>query len=161
MPFPNENQVVLVEQPSYNIYLRYLEMEGIPLRGIARSAQGIDFAELEELFKDGGIKFFYTMARNHNPLGTTYCTDERKAIARLASQPLLLAPSPLYPEVSIYRIASSSMIVTCCPSSGTTAQIFGKYRGMFRTEEGVVIFSPLNHMLLDDPPSIAMALTAP
>ncbi|MWC31223.1 aminotransferase-like domain-containing protein [Paenibacillus sp. MMS18-CY102] len=86
MPFPNGNKAVLVEQPSYKIYLRFLETEGIPVRGIARRETGIDLRELEEQFKHGGIKFFYTMSRYHNPLGTTTSVEERKAIAALASK---------------------------------------------------------------------------
>ncbi|MEW9701829.1 PLP-dependent aminotransferase family protein [Paenibacillus sp. SI8] len=86
MPFPNGNSVILVEQPSYDIYLRALEAEGRPICGIARTATGIDLRELEEKFRHGGIKFFYTMPRLHNPLGTSYSADERKMIARLASK---------------------------------------------------------------------------
>ncbi|XEC94266.1 PLP-dependent aminotransferase family protein [Paenibacillus tarimensis] len=86
MPFPNGNSVILVEQPSYDIYLRFLESEGIPVCGIARTAAGIDLQELEEKFKRGGIKFFYTIPRYHNPLGTSYSAEETKEIARLAAK---------------------------------------------------------------------------
>lgn len=86
MPFPNGNSVILVEQPSYEIYLRFMEEEGIPVSGIARSSAGIDLRELEEKFKNGGIKFFYTMSRYHNPLGTSYSAQERKTIAQMASK---------------------------------------------------------------------------
>ncbi len=86
MPFPNGKSVILVEQPSYDIYLQFLEKEGIPVSGIARTAKGIDLRELEEKFKTGGIKFFYTMSRYHNPLGTSYSAEERKAIAGLAGK---------------------------------------------------------------------------
>lgn len=86
MPFPNRKETILVEQPGYDIYLRYLEKEGLPVAGIARSTAGIDLRDLERIFKQGGIKFFYTMSRYHNPLGTTYSEEERKAIARLASK---------------------------------------------------------------------------
>lgn len=61
-------------------------MEGIPVVGIPRKATGIHLEELEQTFKNGGIKFFYTMSRYHNPLGTTYTAQERKAIARLAGK---------------------------------------------------------------------------
>jgi DNA-binding transcriptional MocR family regulator len=84
MPFPNGGRTILVEQPSYEFYLRYLEAEELPVRGIARKAEGIDLGELEERFKAGGVKFFYTMPRCHNPLGTTYSAKERREIARLA-----------------------------------------------------------------------------
>jgi DNA-binding transcriptional MocR family regulator len=86
MPFPNEKTAVLVEQPSYDIYLRFLEREGVTVCGIARTAMGIDLRELEEKFKSGNIKFFYTMPRYHNPLGTSYSAEERKTIAKLADK---------------------------------------------------------------------------
>jgi len=86
MPFPNQKETILVEQPSYDFYLQYLEAEGIPAAGIARSAAGLDLQELEQKFKNGGIKFFYTMSRYHNPLGTTYSAEVRKAIAELAGK---------------------------------------------------------------------------
>lgn len=86
MPFPNGKPAILVEQPSYDIYLRFLETEGIPVYGIARTAEGIDLQKLEEWFKRGEVKFFYTMPRYHNPLGTTYNGETRKAIAGLADR---------------------------------------------------------------------------
>ncbi|WP_072331319.1 MULTISPECIES: PLP-dependent aminotransferase family protein [unclassified Paenibacillus] len=86
MPFPNGRKAVLVEQPTYDIYVRFLQTEGIPVYGIARTAAGIDLRELEKWFRGGEIKFFYTMSRYHNPLGTTYSAEERKAIARLAGK---------------------------------------------------------------------------
>ncbi|CAH1203552.1 2-aminoadipate transaminase [Paenibacillus plantiphilus] len=86
MPFPNGKRTVLIEQPGYDIYFRYMVTEGMPVRGIARSANGIDLLELEEQFKNGDIKFFFTMSRYHNPLGTSFSVEERKTIARLASK---------------------------------------------------------------------------
>jgi len=86
MPFPNGNGTILVEQPSYDLYLRFLEEAGIPVRGIGRTAEGVDLDELERLFRSGGIKFFYTMTRHHSPLGASYSLEERKAIARLAGK---------------------------------------------------------------------------
>ena len=86
MPFPNGRTEILVEQPGYDIYLRYLEEEGLSVSGIDRSAAGIDLRELEERFASGRFKFFYTMPRYHNPLGTSYSTEERQAIAGLAGK---------------------------------------------------------------------------
>ncbi|MGW8442599.1 aminotransferase-like domain-containing protein [Paenibacillus sp. S33] len=86
MPFPNGKEKVLVEQPSYDIYLRFLEEENIPVSTIVRTAEGMDFHELENQFKNESIKFFYTMSRYHNPLGVSYNTEERKAIAALAAK---------------------------------------------------------------------------
>ncbi|WP_134684875.1 aminotransferase-like domain-containing protein [Brevibacillus migulae] len=86
MPFPNGRTAVLVEQPSYNLYLKFLEAEGLPVKSIVRTAGGIDLQRLEEIFRDGDIKCFYTMSRHHNPLGTSYGVREKKTIARLAAK---------------------------------------------------------------------------
>ncbi|WP_179032949.1 aminotransferase-like domain-containing protein [Paenibacillus kribbensis] len=86
MSFPNGKEKVLVEQPSYDIYLRFLEEENIPVSTIVRTAAGIDLQELENQFKSGSIKFFYTMSRYHNPLGSSYNAEKRKAIAALAAK---------------------------------------------------------------------------
>jgi len=86
MPFPNGRTAVLVEQPSYNLYLKFLEAEGLPVKSIARTADGIDLQLLEEIFRGGDIKCFYTMSRHHNPLGTSYGVREKKTIARLAAK---------------------------------------------------------------------------
>lgn len=86
MPFPSGRTAVLAEQPSYDVYLRFLETEGIPVYGIARTAAGIDLSELETRFRSGAIKFFYTMPRYHNPLGTSYSLEQKRAIARLADK---------------------------------------------------------------------------
>lgn len=86
IPFPNGKSTVLVEQPSYDLYLRFLERNNIPVTGIARSAKGIDLLTLEHKFKNENIKFFYTISRYHNPLGTSYKGHEKQAIASLAEK---------------------------------------------------------------------------
>ncbi|REK77580.1 PLP-dependent aminotransferase family protein [Paenibacillus paeoniae] len=86
MPFPNGKKTILIEQPSYDLYIKYLEAEGIPVSGIARSAAGMDMNELEQRFKNDSIKFFYTMPRFHNPIGTSFSTQDRRRIADLASK---------------------------------------------------------------------------
>lgn len=86
MPFPNGKTEILVEQPSYNLYLRFLEAERLPVSWIMRTSGGIDLDELEAKFRSGRIKFFYTMSRFHNPLGTTLSGKEREAVAKLAGK---------------------------------------------------------------------------
>lgn len=86
MPFPNGKKTVLVEQPGYDIYFNFMVAEGVQVRGIARRAAGLDLRELEEQFSNGDIKFFYTMSRYHNPLGTSLTAQEKKTIARLAGK---------------------------------------------------------------------------
>ena len=86
MPFPNGKDVILIEQPTYRFFIDFLKHMGAQVRGIKRSEDGIDLHELEAIFKMEKIKFFYTVPRNHNPLGTTYSAEQRKGIAALAAK---------------------------------------------------------------------------
>jgi len=86
MPFPNGKNVILIEQPTYRYFIDFLKHCGADFIGIKRDETGIDLNQLEAIFKKGQIKFFYTVPRDHNPLGTVYNTIQRKAIAELAAK---------------------------------------------------------------------------
>ncbi|MFD3449013.1 PLP-dependent aminotransferase family protein [Microbacteriaceae bacterium 4G12] len=86
LPFPNQKKTILIEQPSYHLFIEYLETHHIPVLGIKRTANGIDLQELERIFQTEDIKFFYTMPRFHNPLGTSYSKKEKETIVRLAKK---------------------------------------------------------------------------
>jgi DNA-binding transcriptional MocR family regulator len=86
MPFPNNRMDILVEQPSYHLYLEYLQTHKINTVGIKRNVDGIDLEELENIFREGNIKFFYCMPRFHNPLGTSFTKNEKEGIIKLAKK---------------------------------------------------------------------------
>jgi DNA-binding transcriptional MocR family regulator len=86
IPFPNGRQRVLIEQPGYPLFIEYLKTYGIEAEGIKRSDDGVDLNELEQQFKFGEFKFFYTVPRLHNPLGVSYTRSQKKAIAQLAAK---------------------------------------------------------------------------
>ncbi|UOY87821.1 PLP-dependent aminotransferase family protein [Bacillus glycinifermentans] len=86
IPFPDQKRKILIEQPTYHLLLKYLEVHQLPVIGIERTAQGIDLQRLELLFRTEDIKFFYTMPRFHNPLGSSYTEKEKKSIVRLAER---------------------------------------------------------------------------
>ncbi|PFO67916.1 GntR family transcriptional regulator [Bacillus cereus] len=86
IPFPNGNKTVLIEQPTYHLYIDYLEINKVPVIGIRRTNEGIDLNELEQIFQTGKIKFFYTIPRYHHPLGTSYSKDEKEKITLLAKK---------------------------------------------------------------------------
>jgi DNA-binding transcriptional MocR family regulator len=86
MSFPNKKKNVLVEQPTYSLVHELMEMNGNDLIGIDRDINGINLDELENIFKNKDIKFFYTIPRLHNPLGTNYSEKEKKSIAELAEK---------------------------------------------------------------------------
>lgn len=86
MPFPNEADTILIENPSYSFYIEYLKLQKCSVKTIKRDALGIDLLELESIFKTKEIKFFYTIPRNHNPLGTYYSAKQRQSIIDLAKK---------------------------------------------------------------------------
>ncbi|KRE92091.1 GntR family transcriptional regulator [Paenibacillus sp. Soil766] len=87
MPFPNKKRGILMEQPSYHLFVRLVESYQLPVHGIRRSPQGdIDLDYLEHLFRTEDIKFFYTMPRFQNPLGCSYSEPTKKTIAKLAKR---------------------------------------------------------------------------
>ncbi|MFC0272359.1 PLP-dependent aminotransferase family protein [Metabacillus herbersteinensis] len=86
MPFPNNRKTILVEQPGYHLYMDFLKTYQLQAVGIKRTTDGIDLDELEQIFRQGDIKFFYSMPRFHNPLGTSYSKKEKESILQLANE---------------------------------------------------------------------------
>lgn len=84
IPFPNQRSTILIEQPSYHLFIEMLQTLQVPVLGINRTHKGIDLLTLEKIFREENIKFFYTMPRYHNPLGTSYSQEEKKEILKLA-----------------------------------------------------------------------------
>ena len=84
--FPSKGEEILVEQPTYHRMNRLLVAQGLAYQTIERRIDGIDLEELEEQFKSGKIKFFYTIPRYHYPLGHSYSDQEKRAILNLANQ---------------------------------------------------------------------------
>lgn len=84
MPFPNGKTNILVEQPTYWGMLAALKTQKQTVIGIERTPDGLDWAALERHFQSNMIKFFYTIPRFHNPLGTSYTAEDKQRLAELA-----------------------------------------------------------------------------
>lgn len=82
--FPNHHQTILIEEPTYSYFIDFLKSQNIPVITIKRDENGIDCHQLEQIFKNNDIKFFYVVPRNHNPLGTILSHQIRQKIAELA-----------------------------------------------------------------------------
>lgn len=63
-----------------------VKRQNLSYETINRNLDGIDFNLLEEHFKTGQIKFFYTISRYSNPLGLSYTASEKEKVAQLAKQ---------------------------------------------------------------------------
>lgn len=86
MEFHNGGKRILLENPTYERMQSLVEKQGLPFDTIERTFSGLDLDKLERIFKSGQIKFFYTIPRLHNPLGTAYSLAEKKEILRLAQE---------------------------------------------------------------------------
>ena len=84
--FPNNGDTVLVEQPTYDVMLNILSVNNSSVIGIRRTKNGVDLAELERIFAQNKIKFFYLMPRFQNPTGFSYNNVQKKEILRLAKK---------------------------------------------------------------------------
>ena len=87
MTFPNQRETILIEEPTYNFVIDLFSTQtNSSIYTISRSKEGFDLAQLETIFKEKQIKFFYLVPRNHNPLGTTLSINQRKKIVALAQK---------------------------------------------------------------------------
>ena len=80
----NQQDYILIEEPTYSYYVQFLKSMHMKVLTIQRDENGISLKELQRLFSQYPIQFFYTIPRNHNPLGTTLSTYTRQKIAELA-----------------------------------------------------------------------------
>lgn len=75
---------VLVEDPTYNIALSMLELQEIPYDMVRRTREGLDLEAMEEKLKTEKYRLFYTMSRNHNPLGTDLSPETMARVVDLS-----------------------------------------------------------------------------
>lgn len=86
MDFGNGAHKILLEQPTYHRMNQLVNRQNLAYETIDRNFDGLDFTLLEEYFKSGQFKFFYTISRYSNPLGLSYTASEKEKLAQLASQ---------------------------------------------------------------------------
>ena len=86
LDFGPDKTDILIETPTYHRMAQLLHQQGLPYQEIERTLEGIDLIELETIFKTGRIRFFYTIPRMHNPLGSSYDLASKKKIVQLAQR---------------------------------------------------------------------------
>lgn len=86
MAFPNAGQEILLEQPTYHRMNALVKEQNLPFQTVERTWEGLDWDRLEALFQSGRIKFFYTIPRLHNPLGTSYSKADKERLVNLAQR---------------------------------------------------------------------------
>ncbi|HAX37585.1 MAG: hypothetical protein A2Y37_05220 [Spirochaetes bacterium GWB1_60_80] len=83
--FSGAARKLLVEAPTYSLLLEAADQLRIPVVGIARGPDGLDFRLLSQLFRSGEYAAFYVIPRHHNPTGYSLTEGAKKRLAALAA----------------------------------------------------------------------------
>lgn len=86
LPFPNGKEEICVEQPTHFSFIASITSRNIKTVGIEMTGTGMDLKQLERIFKERSIKFFYTVSRFQNPTGYSYTNQEKRKIVELAQK---------------------------------------------------------------------------
>lgn len=99
----DEGDIVLVEDPSYFVYLAILQSRGVRGRGVRLTPDGIDLARLEavlEGLKCSGeirrVKMLYLVSYFQNPAGVTTTLAKKTAALELLRKYEKFAGHPIY-----------------------------------------------------------------
>lgn len=119
MDFDNDRRGVLVEQPSYSMFQNLTKLLKIPMAGIKRTPDSLDFKGLEKAFKSGQYKFFYCIPRCHNPYGTSLSEKDKKRLVSLAAKykvyivedDYLADLSTDYKQLPLYYYDTAGMVI--------------------------------------------------
>jgi 2-aminoadipate transaminase len=110
----DEGDIILVEDPTYFVFLGILQSRGIKARGVKLERDGIDLAHLEKVLthlKKSGelrrVKALYLVTYFQNPTGATTSLAKKAAALKLlrkferaAGHPLYLLEDAAYRELS-------------------------------------------------------------
>ncbi len=80
----SEETMIAVEQPTYRMINQIAQINNVSLIGIERDVEGINFMQVEEVFKR--VDYFYTVPRFQNPLGISYTETEKKRLLKMAER---------------------------------------------------------------------------
>lgn len=137
--------IVLVEDPTYFVYLGIAQSHGLDCRGVPLEPAGLDLnrleATLEELRRDGSIvrlKLLYLVSYHQNPTGRTSSFERKAAALRLlqryerhAGHPIHLLEDAAYREIgfSPHDVPSTLAI----PGAADRVLYVGTYSKPFAT----------------------------
>ncbi len=99
----NPGDIVLVEDPSYFVYLSIMQSHGIQGRGIGMEPDGLDLASLEttlKTLKQSGelaqLKALYLVSYHSNPTGITTSAAKKEAALKILRRYEKPAGHPIY-----------------------------------------------------------------
>ena len=118
----DEEDIILVEDPTYFVFLSILQSRGIRARGVRLERDGLDLAHLktvlERLKKSGGIrrvKALYLISYFQNPTGVTTRFEKKRGILKLLKKFERAAGHPIYLiEDAAYRELCFAPVAAVC-----------------------------------------------
>ncbi len=84
--FAGPEDVVALEEPTYNNVLATLAGLGLRTQPIPMREAGLDLAALDRTLARPEVKLLYTIPSFHNPLGTTTALSHRRALLEIAAR---------------------------------------------------------------------------
>jgi 2-aminoadipate transaminase len=120
----DEGDIILVEDPTYFVFLSILQSRGIRARGVKLERDGIDLANLEKVLtrlkKTGElrrVKALYLVSYFQNPTGVTTSFAKKsgalkilKKFARAAGHPIYLLEDAAYRELNFTGVDTPSAL---------------------------------------------------
>ena len=99
----DEGDIVLVEDPTYFVFLSILQSRGLRARGVRLERDGLDLAHLETVLqrlKRSGelrrVKALYLVSYFQNPTGVTTSFEKKRGILKLLKKFERAAGHPIY-----------------------------------------------------------------
>ena len=99
----DEGDIVLVEDPTYFVFLSILQSRGLRARGVRLERDGLDLAHLEAVLQRlkkssrlRRVKALYLVSYFQNPTGVTTSFDKKRGILKLLKQFEPAAGHPIY-----------------------------------------------------------------
>ena len=142
----DEGDIVLVEDPTYFVFLGILQSRGLQVRGVKLERDGINLAHLEKLLerlKKSGelrrVKALYLVTYFQNPTGATTTLAKKRAALKLlkkferaAGHPIYLLEDAAYREL---RFDHGADVPTALTLPGAKARVIyaGTYSKPFAT----------------------------
>lgn len=84
--FAGPDDVVAVEEPTYNNALAAISALGLRCAPVPMRGEGPDLAALERTLSRPEVKLLYTIPTFHNPMGTTSPLEHRRALIEIAER---------------------------------------------------------------------------
>ncbi|MDX2421856.1 MAG: PLP-dependent aminotransferase family protein [Amphritea sp.] len=117
---------VIAEVPAYLGALQAFQLTGAVVCPLTSHTTGPDLNQLEDYFKAGNIKLFYSVPDFHNPTGRVWSTDTRIAVANLCRHyGVTLVEDAPYREL---RFAGEQLgsLSDLCPEQSISLKSFSK-----------------------------------